>query len=56
YGDGTQTRDLLYAEDCADFVIRAGMDKRANGQVLNAGLGRDISVNELAQMIGGNAG
>ena len=56
YGDGTQTRDLLYVEDCADFVIRAGMDKRANGQVLNAGLGRDISVNELAQMIGGNAG
>ena len=56
YGDGTQTRDLLYAEDCADFVIRAGMDKRANGQVLNAGLGRDISVNELARMIGGNAG
>ena len=56
YGDGTQTRDLLYVEDCADFVIRAGMDKRANGQVLNAGLGRDISVNELARMIGGNAG
>jgi len=26
YGDGTQTRDLLYAEDCADFVIKAGTD------------------------------
>lgn len=56
YGDGTQTRDLLYVEDCADFVIRAGRDSRANGQLLNAGLGRDISINELARMIGGDAG
>ncbi len=51
YGDGTQTRDLLYVEDCADFVIKAGMDERADGQVLNAGLGRDVSINELAAMI-----
>lgn len=51
YGDGTQTRDLLYVEDCADFVIKAGMDSRADGQLLNAGLGRDISINELAGMI-----
>lgn len=51
YGDGTQTRDLLYVEDCADFVIRAGMDSRADGQLLNAGLGRDVSVNELARLI-----
>jgi UDP-glucose 4-epimerase len=51
YGDGTQTRDLLYVEDCADFVIRAGMDRRADGQLLNAGLGRDISINELAYLI-----
>ena len=55
YGDGTQTRDLLYVEDCADFVIRAGRDSRANGQLLNAGLGRDVSINELARMIGGDA-
>ncbi|PKM77610.1 MAG: NAD-dependent dehydratase [Firmicutes bacterium HGW-Firmicutes-15] len=51
YGDGTQTRDLLYVEDCADFVIKAGMDSRADGQILNAGLGRDVSVNELAKLI-----
>ena len=51
YGDGTQTRDLLYVEDCADFVIRAGMDKRADGQLLNAGLGSDVSINELAVLI-----
>ncbi|ABI67580.1 dTDP-glucose 4,6-dehydratase [Syntrophomonas wolfei] len=56
YGDGTQTRDLLYVEDCADFVVRAGRDSRANGQLLNAGLGRDVSINGLARMIGGDAG
>jgi len=38
-------------EDCADFVIRAGMDKRADGQLLNAGLGSDVSINELAVLI-----
>ncbi|MEN6325478.1 MAG: SDR family NAD(P)-dependent oxidoreductase [Syntrophomonas sp.] len=51
YGDGIQTRDLLYVEDCARFVVQAGMDRRADGQVLNAGLGRDISVNDLAALI-----
>ncbi|MBP8820194.1 MAG: SDR family NAD(P)-dependent oxidoreductase [Syntrophomonadaceae bacterium] len=51
YGDGTQTRDLLYVEDCADFVIAAGIDSRADGQLLNAGLGRDVSINELASLI-----
>lgn len=51
YGDGTQTRDLLYAEDCADFVIKAGTDSRADGQLLNAGLGKDVSINELAYII-----
>jgi len=51
YGDGTQTRDLLYVEDCADFVIAAGMDNRADGRLLNAGLGQDVSINELASLI-----
>lgn len=51
YGDGTQTRDLLYVEDCADFLVRAGMDSRADGQIINAGLGRDVTVNELAGLI-----
>ncbi|MEN6461780.1 MAG: NAD-dependent epimerase/dehydratase family protein [Syntrophomonas sp.] len=54
YGDGTQTRDLLYVEDCARFVIQAGMDRRANGQILNAGLGQDISINDLALLVCGN--
>lgn len=51
YGDGTQTRDLLYVEDCARFVIQAGLSDRVNGQIINAGLGQDISINDLAKLI-----
>ena len=51
YGDGTQTRDLLYAGDCARFVGDALLSDAAVGQILNAGTGADISVNELAAAI-----
>jgi len=51
YGDGTQTRDLLYVTDCARFVAQAGYSDRVDGEIVNAGLGRDISVNELARLI-----
>jgi UDP-glucose 4-epimerase len=51
YGDGMQTRDLLYVEDCADFIIKAVLSNDAVGQIINAGLGRDISVNDLADLI-----
>lgn len=51
YGDGTQTRDLLYVEDCARFVVEAGYSDKVNGEIVNAGLGRDITINDLATMI-----
>ena len=51
YGSGEQTRDLLYVEDCARFVVEAGYSDRVNGEILNAGQGRDVSVNELAALI-----
>ncbi|HZG15385.1 MAG TPA: NAD-dependent epimerase/dehydratase family protein [Candidatus Bathyarchaeia archaeon] len=54
YGDGTQTRDLLYVEDCARFVVEAGYHSSVDGHIVNAGLGRDISVNDLAMMIVGD--
>ncbi|SFB47991.1 Nucleoside-diphosphate-sugar epimerase [Cohnella sp. OV330] len=54
YGDGTQTRDLLYVEDCAKFVVETGYSDAANGHVINAGLGRDISINDLAMLIVNN--
>lgn len=48
-GSGQQTRDLLYVEDCADFVVTAAQNERAEGRIINAGTGEDISVNDLAQ-------
>jgi len=51
YGTGKQTRDLLYVKDCANFVVQAGYSSEVNGEIVNAGTGRDISVNELAKLI-----
>jgi nucleoside-diphosphate-sugar epimerase len=50
-GDGTQTRDFLYVEDCADFVVRAAMSDRCIGEIINAGSGQDITINDLANLI-----
>ncbi len=54
YGDGKQTRDLLYVEDCADFIINASNCERCVGEVINAGYGRDVSINSLALLIVNN--
>lgn len=51
FGDGSQTRDLLYVEDCAEFIVSAGLCANANGRVLNAGTGTDIPIVELANRI-----
>jgi UDP-glucose 4-epimerase len=54
YGDGKQTRDLLYVEDCADFIVKAAFCKEAIGEAINAGTGRDISMNDLALKVCGD--
>ncbi len=51
YGDGTQTRDLMDVTDCAAFVVQAGMSEKTVGEILNAGAGRDVTINQLAEMI-----
>ncbi len=53
FGNGKQTRDLLYAEDCADFIVDASFSEKAVGQILNAGTGKEISINDLAILIYG---
>jgi len=54
FGDGTQTRDLLYVEDCADFVVKAAESEKCVGEIINAGTGTDISINDLAKIIVGD--
>lgn len=51
FGDGTQTRDFLYVEDCADFALKAALSEKAIGEVINAGYGTDTSINDLAYLI-----
>ncbi len=51
YGDGTQTRDLLYVTDCAKFIVEAGYNGKCEGRVINAGYGHDVTINDLAAMI-----
>jgi UDP-glucose 4-epimerase len=51
YGDGAQTRDLLYVTDCARFVCDALFSDAATGRILNAGTGTDVSVNALAALV-----
>ena len=51
-GDGTQTRDFLYATDVAAAFLRAAETDRA-GEVYNVGAGRPQSVNRLVELLGG---
>jgi len=56
FGDGKQTRDLMYVDDCADLIVRAAYSKEAIGETINGGSGKDITINDLAKMIAGPRG
>jgi nucleoside-diphosphate-sugar epimerase len=51
FGTGTQSRDLLYATDCARFIVDGTFSDAAVGEVINAGTGSDITINDLAELI-----
>lgn len=51
FGDGTQTRDLMYAADCARFIVEGAFSDAAVGEIINAGTGADISINDLAALV-----
>ncbi|OYR75010.1 NAD-dependent dehydratase, partial [Halorubrum ezzemoulense] len=51
FGDGTQTRDLLYVTDCARFIVEGTFSDETVGEVINAGTGADVSINELAELV-----
>lgn len=53
-GDGEQSRDFTYVADTVDAIVRATQsDKVGKGEVFNVGAGRNITVNEIARLIGG---
>ena len=53
-GDGRQTRDFVFVDDAVDALVRAG--ERGSGLVINIGTGRQTSINELWEAVGGPAG
>jgi len=54
FGDGTQTRDLLYVEDCAEFIVKVSECESCVGEIINVGTGSDITINDLAMLIVGD--
>lgn len=50
WGTGTPKREFLHVDDLADAVVYL-MNKNINDEILNIGVGKDISINELAQLI-----
>jgi UDP-glucose 4-epimerase len=53
-GDGTQTRDFLYATDVARAFFMVA-DGAPAGEVYNVGAGKPQSVNRLVELLGGEA-
>lgn len=51
FGDGTQTRDFTFVDDTARGILLAGFAAGAEGETLNIGNGREITVNELATAV-----
>jgi UDP-glucose 4-epimerase len=51
YGDGEQTRDFLYVDDCANLIGLAGITEGAVGRLINGGTGSDVTIKRLAEMV-----
>ena len=52
-GDGSQRRDFTYVKDVVNANILASTSKKiGSGEVINIGSGKNISINELADMFG----
>ncbi|HYA69407.1 MAG TPA: NAD-dependent epimerase/dehydratase family protein [Acidimicrobiales bacterium] len=54
FGDGNQTRDFVHVDDVVDAFVRAAT--RGGGLLLNIGTGREVSVAELARVMGERVG
>ena len=52
-GDGNQTRDFIHVFDVVDTIIQA-VQKGKSAEVYNVGGGKEVSVNLIANMIGGD--
>lgn len=51
YGDGEQTRDFTFVEDCNQVNYKACFAQNASGMAFNVGYGSRISINKLFSLI-----
>jgi UDP-glucose 4-epimerase len=51
FGDGTQLRDFVFAEDAAEAFLHAGANEACNGHVFNVGGDQPISHLELVKLL-----
>ncbi|MFH0832252.1 MAG: GDP-mannose 4,6-dehydratase [Candidatus Aenigmatarchaeota archaeon] len=51
HGNGEQTRDFTYVSDMVNAFITMGTNKKAIGEAVNFGTGKETSINELAQKV-----
>jgi len=51
FGDGYQTRDFIYVKDNVEMGIKALLSLETNGEVINIGIGRQTTIQDLAERI-----
>lgn len=52
-GDGKSTRDYIHVSDVVSANIKAWQSKVEDGRAINIGSGEQVSVNKIAEIIGG---
>jgi GDP-L-fucose synthase len=55
WGSGSATREFLYVEDCAEGIVKAAA-RYNDGDPVNLGNGREITIRDLVEIIGRQAG
>lgn len=55
WGDGTPTREFLFVEDCVEGFVRMA-ERYDAAEPINLGSGREISIRDLAQLVGNLCG
>lgn len=51
YGDGNQKRAFSYIDDFTPYIVKAGFDDVANGEIFNIGPVEEYSINQLADTV-----
>lgn len=51
FGDGRQTRDFMFVEETAHWILQAGLREELVGQTVNLGSGKEIAIGDLARKV-----